>query len=157
MSNTKHKSSTSFQEQSVRCIGCGYDLRGAPDVRCPECGSVHTIRLPINRAIQCRTTKKQSLWFEYIVVIWFTLYFIVPGLHNTTDHDFDYGSWSVWLFLYVPLQLILTAVALTVRKCKSESIVAIVRMMKVVVFALILGHLLISLIVAGGIRELFND
>jgi len=25
-------------DETMRCLGCGYDLRGLPENRCPECG-----------------------------------------------------------------------------------------------------------------------
>jgi hypothetical protein len=88
--------------ETMRCLGCGYDLRGLPENRCPECG------LPFDPADPSTYLLSPDSGRKYLVAAivslsMLTLPLLALGLIAGTDWYIQ--SWAS-RFLDVPLVLV---------------------------------------------------
>jgi hypothetical protein len=88
--------------ETMRCLGCGYDLHGLPENRCPECG------LPFDPADPGTSLLSADSGRKYLVAAiaslgMLTLPLLALGLIAGTDWYIQ--SWASW-FLDVALVLV---------------------------------------------------
>lgn len=73
----------------LRCVACGYDVRGIPEAQCPECGFGYdhaAIRTTASHALQLRSEdlRKASRW------AWVAIVFVLAALANRiTSNPFE--------------------------------------------------------------------
>ena len=78
------------------CLGCGYDLRGLPEPRCPECGR------PFDPGDPPTFRKNPKLPNEAWAVVAIYLLPLIPSLWTwMTTHPTSMAPWTVRLLMFV--------------------------------------------------------
>ena len=96
--------------EGMRCPTCEYDLRGTTEPVCPECGAPFTLTRVAAHA-RCRWRFERL--FRRLLIIpyaWFALYLLSGSTFSGTVDRVSLG-WIPFVFLNIPLQLVLTASA----------------------------------------------
>ncbi len=125
------------------CPKCDYDLRGLPELRCPECG---TVLSPHEVAAYGERRWPPQRFFRALILAtipWFIAYVFSDAIHNTTDRA--ELSMLTAPFLILPLHLVLLALAAgSLEASSTREVKRVGAVLVIVVWMLILGHIAIT-------------
>lgn len=125
------------------CPNCDYDVRGLTEPRCPECGKTFSTREVA--AYKDRRWPPQRFFRTLCLatIPWFMAYFFIDAIRGTLGRvEFH---WVTILFLAIPIQLFLAALAASALEASSKRwIKRFGAVLAVIVWILILGHIAIT-------------
>jgi len=106
----KHSPIIPTDVTGMLCPGCGYDMRGLNQLKCPECAGEYTLEQIVQHASERQGARYHETFRKLVIVpyVWFAAYFLLPLFHDTTDRS--PLSFSL-VFLNIPLQLVLLFIA----------------------------------------------
>ncbi len=145
MTKGDNKPTVLINSQGLHCPRCDYDVRGLPDDVCPECGDPFT---PAEVLAYAEGRWRHTTVFRRLLAVpfcWWFLYVVFRDLFAGTVDRVD-APWVKWLFLNIPLQLLLVGGASYLLNSKKRAAKRRGAVLLLIVLALIVTHILISLL-----------
>ena len=131
--------------EGMHCPACDYDLRGTTEAVCPECGTPFT---PAGIAARARYRWRfERIFLQLLIIpcVWFALYFLLGKIFSGALDRINV-LWVKLVFLNMPLQLLLTALAYGCLKADNATVKRCGGIVTIVVLILVATHTAISLV-----------